>query len=316
MTIKQFHEGELRLQDQAGMRAKIDVMTQHLMRDFMPDQHREFFKELEYIFLGTVDQQGFPHATILTGSAGFASSPDPKTLTVKTGVRQDLPAFDALAIGQPVGVLGLDLSNRRRNRMHGRISAMDELWISINAVQSYGNCPKYINLREIAQRIQSAGPIETAQYAKLAPADVDLIVSADTFFIASYLQDGSDAPYEGVDVNHRGGQAGFVSVDSQFQITIPDYKGNDLYNTFGNLLLNPQAALLFVDFMTGDQLHIHGTASLIEDASVVSRFPGARRLLRVEITSVTRKTASTALRWRFIEASPVSPDLPSQPQKD
>ncbi|WP_298934617.1 pyridoxamine 5'-phosphate oxidase family protein [uncultured Ruegeria sp.] len=117
MTNKHFHAGELRLQNHAGMRAKIDVMTQHLMRDFIPDQHREFFEELEYIFLGTVDQRGLAHASIVTGSVGFASSPDPKTLIVRTGPRQDIRAFDALDIGQPVGVLGLDLSNRRRNRM-------------------------------------------------------------------------------------------------------------------------------------------------------------------------------------------------------
>ncbi|WP_299083092.1 pyridoxamine 5'-phosphate oxidase family protein [uncultured Ruegeria sp.] len=316
MTNKHFHAGELRLQNHAGMRAKIDVMTQHLMRDFIPDQHREFFEELEYIFLGTVDQRGLAHASIVTGSVGFASSPDPKTLIVRTGPRQDIREFDALDIGQPVGVLGLDLSNRRRNRMHGRISAIDEMSININVVQSYGNCPKYINLREIAERNQSSGRIGITHTAMLAPVDADLIINADTFFIASYLRDGSNAPYEGVDVNHRGGQAGFISVDTASQITIPDYKGNDLYNTFGNLLLNPKAALLFVDFETGDQLHIHGSASLIEDADKVSRFPGAQKLLRVEITGVTRKTASTALIWRFIEASPVSPELRPRPQGD
>lgn len=188
MTNKHFHAGELRLQNHAGMRAKIDVMTQHLMRDFIPDQHREFFEELEYIFLGTVDQRGLAHASIVIGSVGFASSPDPKTLIVRTGPRQDIRAFDALDIGQPVGVLGLDLSNRRRNRMHGRISAIDEMSININVVQSYGNCPKYINLREIAERNQSSGRIGITHTAMLAPVDADLIINADTFFIASYLR--------------------------------------------------------------------------------------------------------------------------------
>ncbi|WP_299598249.1 pyridoxamine 5'-phosphate oxidase family protein [uncultured Tateyamaria sp.] len=309
MTVKHFHEGELRLQNQVGMREKIDVLTKHLMWDHMPDQHREFFEGLEYIFLGTVDQAGLPHATILTGPQGFASSPDPKTLTIRTDDRTGLPAFDGLAIGQPVGVLGLDLSNRRRNRMHGRVSAIDDGQISITVVQSYGNCPKYISLRDISVRNLAPAPATATPRPLLEAADIDLIGKSDTFFIASYVQDGSGAPYEGVDVNHRGGQPGFVSVDSATQITIPDYRGNDLYNTFGNLLLNPDAALLFIDFETGDQLHMHGTAALIEDSDAAAAHPGALRLLQVTITSVTRRKAATGLRWQFIETSPVSPDL-------
>ncbi|WP_299593532.1 pyridoxamine 5'-phosphate oxidase family protein, partial [uncultured Tateyamaria sp.] len=129
------------------------------------------------------------------------------------------------------------------------------------------------------------------------------------FFIASYVRDGSGAPYEGVNVNHRGGQPGFVSVDSPTQITIPDYEGNNLFNTFGNLLLNPEAGVLFVDFETGDQVHLHGRAALIEDASAIAGHPGALRLLQVQITHVQRTVGATSLRWRFVEPSPVNPDL-------
>ncbi|MEJ6393465.1 pyridoxamine 5'-phosphate oxidase family protein [Gymnodinialimonas sp. 2305UL16-5] len=159
MTKEHFHRGELRLQEQTGMRAKIDVLTQHMMRDFMPDQHREFFEGLEYIFLGTVDKSGAPHASIVTGPVGFASSPDPTKLVITTANREGIIAFDALAVGQPAGVVGLDLSNRRRNRMHGRISAIDETSLTITVIQSYGNCPKYINLREISDRGVSTGAI-------------------------------------------------------------------------------------------------------------------------------------------------------------
>ncbi len=314
MTLQHFHEGELRLQEQTGDREKIAVMTRHLMNDFMPDQHREFFEGLEYIFLGTVDAQGLPHASIVTGPLGFASSPDPKTLVIQTGDCAGRPAFAALDVGQAVGVVGLDLSNRRRNRMHGKITALDDVSVTITVVQSYGNCPKYISLREISERELpiERGVVETGE--TLNADDSALIEAADTFLIASYVQDGSDAPYEGVDVNHRGGQPGFVSVDSPSQITIPDYRGNNLFNTFGNLLLNPDAGLLFIDFETGDQLHLHGKASLIEDADEVAQTPGALRLLRVQISGVRRATMATSLRWTFVEHSPVNPDL--TPEKD
>jgi len=136
---------------------------------------------------------------------------------------------------------------------------------------------------------------------------MSLIKASDTFFIASYVQDGSGAPYEGVDVNHRGGAPGFVRVDSPAQITVPDYRGNNLFNTFGNLLLNPDAGVLFIDFETGDQLHLHGQASLIEDSEQAAVFPGAIRLLQIQIKHVTFTKAATQLRWRFIETSPFNP---------
>lgn len=309
MAIKHFHDGELRLQNQAGMREKIDKLTQRLMLDYLTDQHREFFAELEYVFVGTVDHKGQPHASILTGDPTFVYSPNPHTLQIQSAGSNLTPAFDAIAIGQPIGVLGIDLSNRRRNRMHGRIAAFDDNSISVNVVQSYGNCPKYISKREVAERVLAPLPNALAQHDALDAKDIKQISAADTFFIASYVRDDSNAPYEGVDVNHRGGQPGFVSVDSASQITIPDYTGNYLFNTFGNLLLNPHAGLLFMDFDNGDQLHIHGQAALIEDEAMVKQFPGAQRLLRVQIQGVRRQSEATSLRWRFVDSSPFSPNI-------
>jgi len=137
---KHFHEGELRLQNQVGMRQQIDVMTEHLMKDYMPDQHREFFEGLEYLFLGTVAKDGLPHTVFLTGPPKFASSPDPKKLIIQTGPRAGHVGFNGLATGQPVGVLGLDLSNRRRNRMLCKAMAIAQ---NISAYGRYPNaaCP-------------------------------------------------------------------------------------------------------------------------------------------------------------------------------
>ena len=309
MMKKHFHDGELQLQNQAGKRKQIDKLTQRLMLDYMPDEHRDFFEELGYIFVGTVDNNGLPHACILTGPSNFVSSPSPQTLIINTGERQLNPAFNGLGITQPVGVLGLDLSNRRRNRMHGKITAMDDRSITITVVQSYGNCPKYISLREVSEHGLSSKQNNVTERKELNAMDTALIEAADTFFIASYISDSSGAPYEGVDVNHRGGKPGFISVDNSTQITVPDYKGNNLFNTFGNLLMNPQAGILFIDFLTGDQLHLQTTAELIEDAADVARYPGAQRLLRLQINDVSRKDSATPLRWRFVEASPFSPDI-------
>lgn len=308
MARKHFHEGELRLQKQMGVRKKMAIAATYMMRDFMPDQHREFFQGLEYIFLGTVDENGLPCATILTGQYGFIASPDPTKLVIKTGSRHGSIGIETLAIGQAVGVLGLDLSNRRRNRMHGRITEIDETSITIKVVQSYGNCPKYISVRNISERDVQTNKT-TTQDTELSAEDMALITKTDTFFIASYLRDGSNAAYEGVDMSHRGGEPGFITVDSNTQITVPDYKGNNLFNTIGNLIMNPDAALLFIDFETGDQLHIQGQAILIEETSELAKHPGAQRLLRIEIKRIRRELTATALRWKFVESSPFNPAL-------
>ncbi len=309
MTIRTFHNGELELQKHTGMREKIDRLAQRLMLDYMPDEHRSFFEGLEYILMGIVDESGHPKACILTGKTGFISSPNAKTLVITTGKRSINSVFSGLCMGQPVGVLGIDFSNRRRNRMHGRVSAMDDNSITISVVQSYGNCPKYISLREVSRRKAQHEKSAVFEHIELDNEDSELIARADTFFIASYMQDASGAPYEGADISHRGGRPGFVLVDNPSQITIPDYTGNFLFNTLGNLLLHPRAGLLFLNFQTGDQLHIDGETLVINDAAIVTRFPGAQRLLQVKIQRVSRQNGATSLRWHLVEASPFSPDI-------
>ncbi len=160
MADQNFHKHEMRLQNQMGMREKIDMLTERLLHDEMPDQHRQFYAGLEYIFLGTVGEDGNPYASMLTGSTGFVSSADAKTLTITKPAHDRNPAFASLAVGSPVSVLGIDLSNRRRNRMHGKISRIDQNGFDITVSQSYGNCPKYISTRAITDRV--ASPVNPA----------------------------------------------------------------------------------------------------------------------------------------------------------
>ena len=62
----------------------------------------------------------------------------------------------------------------------------------------------------------------------------------------------------GADISHRGGRPGFVRVDGDV-LTIPDFRGNRYFNTLGNLIAEPRASLLFVDFETGDLLQLQGS---------------------------------------------------------
>lgn len=304
--INNFHQGELTMHDQFGLRDKLAGMAQRMMHDFIPYKQRLFFESLEYLLLGTIDENGWSHASLITGEVGFVQTPTSQEMVIRTGPREHLPAFDALAVGQLVGVLGIEFSNRRRNRMHGRITSMNAETITIGVTQFYGNCPKYISIREISERGLKTPQRRAAAKTTLSHKDIDLITTSDTFFISSYVRDESGEPYEGVDISHRGGEPGFVSIDTNSQITIPDYSGNYLFNTIGNLLVNPEAGLLFIDFETGDQLHVHGQATLVENEAEVSTFSGAQRLLRIQIKSVRRQAAATSLRWRLVELSPTN----------
>ena len=87
-----------------------------------------------------------------------------------------------------------------------------------------------------------------------------MIRSADTFFVASSGALGDRNA--GIDVSHRGGRAGFVSFAEGGALTIPDYVGNNYFNTFGNLVVQPRCGLLFLDFQSGELLQLRGMAKI------------------------------------------------------
>ncbi len=217
----------------------MEAFGRKVIRTWMPDQHREFYQQLPFMLYGAVDADGRPWASVLEGAPGFAHSPDPRASAV-------LPACRLLMIrrnwrdGEPIGLLGIELHTRRRNRLNGHVGQSCALTVSsVTVDQAFGNCPQYIQLRQF-QRVPLADPrLATGPsiWTALDDAAMALIAGADTFFVASYVDvDGQRA----VDVSHRGGQPGFVRVEGN-RLTIPDFAGNLHFNTFGNLLLNPKA---------------------------------------------------------------------------
>ncbi|KAG0763135.1 hypothetical protein G6F22_018487 [Rhizopus arrhizus] len=96
-----------------------------VVRDYMPDQHREFFAQLPFLVMGSVDDRGDPWAGVLEGLPGFAGSPDPHTLRVAAVPDADDPLRAGLGPDRAVGLLGIELHTRRRNRMNGRVAAWD-----------------------------------------------------------------------------------------------------------------------------------------------------------------------------------------------
>jgi uncharacterized protein len=274
------------------------------IRDFMPEQHREFFALLPYLFVGALDSAGWPLATLLTGPPGFVQSPDSNTLHIAALPQTGDPAAPGLIPGQEVGILGIDFSTRRRNRANGRIVSRDVGGFRVTVSQSFGNCPQYIQQRTVVHLpmdMVMASPKTVQTFDQLDAAGTAVIERADTFLVASRSRPGVDSSY-GVDISHRGGRSGFVRVDGNV-LTIPDFRGNRYFNTLGNLMAEPRSSLLFVDFENGDLLQLQGTAQIEWDGDAAEQIAGAERLWRFNVARGWRRRAASPLRWSFVEYS-------------
>ncbi|MGH8386773.1 MAG: pyridoxamine 5'-phosphate oxidase family protein [Pseudomonas sp.] len=301
MDRSPWHAGERELQAHIGVSERMEVLGRRVIRDHMPDQHRAFYEQLPFMLYGAVDADGRPWASVLEGEPGFVHSPEPGLLQFASLSAADDPA--QLNAGAAIGLLGIELHTRRRNRINGHIGKMSASGFGVTVDQSYGNCPQYIQLRQFRSVPLADPATRTAQlFSELDEAAIALIAEADTLFVASYVDiDGERS----VDVSHRGGQAGFVKVEGN-QLTIPDFAGNLFFNTLGNLRVNPRAGLLFIDFSSGELLHLTGRTEIILEGPQVEAFQGAERLWTFHVEHIVRRPAALALRWRFDGVSPTS----------
>lgn len=297
-----FHAGELALQERAGVRERLHAGATRFIRDFMPDQHREFFAQLPTLIVAGLDGARRPWASILAGAPGFVQSPDARHLVIGALPRADDPVSAAMVAGAPVGLLGIEPQTRRRNRMNGTVVAVSATGFTVEVDQSFGNCPQYIQARApspVPRAGQRAPAIEGG--ATLSAGARELIARTDTLFIATAAKDArGHAGAAGVDVSHRGGKPGFVRVSdggSHSVLTLPDFRGNFFFNTLGNVMTNPRVGLLVVDYARGHLLQVTGDAEIVFDADQVRAYPGALRLLRIAVER--SRWYDTALDYRW-----------------
>jgi hypothetical protein len=294
-----FHDGEVALQKTVGVAERMEAFGRRVIRDFLPDQHRDFYRQLPFIILGSVDSSGDTWVTLLSGKPGFMTSPDPKHLAFAAHPDPQDPATASLANGAAVGLLGIELHTRRRNRMNGSVQQLTDQGFEIAVEHAFGNCPQYIQLRDftfVREPDDFAG-VPAAQELDIGSQHVrGMISAADTFFVSSYL-DGARGRQ--VDASHRGGKPGFVRINADGSLTIPDFAGNLHFNTLGNFLLNPKAGLVFPDFETGDMLHLTGDAELLLESDQIAPFQGAERLWVFRPRKIVLRPAALPLRFAF-----------------
>jgi uncharacterized protein len=271
-----FHKGELIAQALAG----VDPFNAPI-RNRMPDQHRTFFPLLPFLAVAVADAAGWPLATLVQGPPGFASSPDPARLDVAALPSPDDPVRARLVAGAQVGMLGIDLGTRRRNRLNGVVSALGDTGFAVDVVQSFGNCPRYIHVRSLQPVERTPGPV-IAFDADLPGRARTMLAETPTLFVAS--ASGADAQdgAAGLDISHRGGPAGFVRLEGDV-LVVPDYAGNRYFNTLGNFLAEPRAAIVVADFATGDVLQLQGVVDVDWEAAEPERVPPVERTWRFRI---------------------------------
>ncbi|MFD2205060.1 pyridoxamine 5'-phosphate oxidase family protein [Kiloniella antarctica] len=298
-----FHEGELTVQRRLGVLENVHSYAPKFVRNFLPDQHREFYSQLPQIVVGSLDEQGRPWASMVVGPAGFIRSPDRYSMVIDNAPLFGDPLRENLKTGNPLGFLGIEFHARRRNRLTGKvIGGTESGGFAIKVDQSFGNCPQFIQAR--TPSLKETRTSDVIERSVFRSGDLDtgsraIISQADTFFIASaYFEDESDRRH-GVDASHRGGKPGFLKVIDNKTLLFPDFPGNNHFNTIGNIELYPKVGILVPDFTSGDLLYITGTAEIIWDGPEVRAFTDAQRMVQVTIDEAVRVEKSLPMRWKF-----------------
>jgi uncharacterized protein len=162
--------------------------------------------------------------------------------------------------------------------------------------EAFGNCPKYIQRRLPVARLEPPPDPKERTAAALDERGRALVQAADTLFIASMH------PQRGADASHRGGRPGFLNVAADgASLSFPDYPGNRMFQTLGNLTVEPRAGLLFVDWDTGATLQLTGRAAVVWD--------GEERRVTFAIDEIRERERAMPARWQLIEPSRLNPPV-------
>lgn len=290
-----FHSGETEIQRRAGVEDMAEMVGGGI-GSRIPAGAQNFLIRQRLAVAASLDESGRPWASLLAGAPGFIAAADPQLIRAKVPRVDGDPLWTNIAQRPEIGLLVIDPTTRQRMRFNGRGLASPE-GLFVMTQQVYGNCPKYIQKRRLRAAAEATTPGRTTVATSLSDGQRAWIEEADTFFIASFHPEG------GADASHRGGLPGFVAVDGPSELSFPDYPGNAMFNTLGNLSGYPRAGLLFVSFESGDVLQLTGRAR-IDDAFTV----------HLGIDEVRETPHASPLRYDLVEYSPSNPVTPETPR--
>jgi uncharacterized protein len=311
-----YHAGELAVQARVGVQ-EMARRIGNSIRPSIPAAAQEFLRGQPMLVVASLDADGRVWASLLAGPPGFVRALDERTVLIAARPAAGDPLGDNLRTGAQIGLLAIEFATRKRMRLNGVVEGLSAdtdgrpgggLALRVHAQQVYSNCHKYIQAREwtaLPDGRASGGDPDSSppmpRHHALTAGQQRWIERADTFFIASGHPEG------GADASHRGGLPGFVRIQDDGRLVFPDYAGNMMFNTLGNIAANPSAGLLFMDFKIGATLQLTGRADVIWDADRIAEFAGAERVVAFEVDEAIEITGAYPLRSRFVGYSPFNP---------
>lgn len=252
-----YHEGEKEIQQKVGERLIADrngaIITDTIIKGAI-----NFIEKQPMAIVSSINDEKELWTSLLIGDFGFTKVPQPNTIVFdkdKIKSNSDDTFFKNILSNPSIGSLFIELDTRRRFRINGECK-LNENKIEVTIKESYPNCPKYIQRRIISMPEYFEQTTATiANGSILSDDEKKWIANTDTFFV------GSGSSEHRLDASHRGGNPGFVEILENDTLKIPDYAGNSLYNTFGNIVQSPNVGLLFIDFEKRETLQLTGKAS-------------------------------------------------------
>ncbi|HAA16090.1 MAG TPA: pyridoxamine 5'-phosphate oxidase [Cytophagales bacterium] len=302
--LEVFHAGERAVQKMAGETTMANL-NGRIISDLIVNGARAFIERQTMVFISTQDENGQVWTTVLTGSAGFVTSPSSSELIISIAEGMPVPkGLQQVQDTAQVGMLFIELATRRRIRVNG-VARRESGRLYIEVEEAYPNCPKYIQRRTVRELTGlSGGDVEWQEGTSLTQGVGQMIAQADTLFIGSVSQSGR------LDVSHRGGPEGFVEMTPEGALKVPDYQGNSMFNTLGNIQEDPRTGLLFIDFEEGTLLQLTGEASLLfqqESEEDLKKTTGTGRYWVYKIKGWRMLQGQASLKMDFIDASPFNP---------
>lgn len=298
MTL--YHAGEAAVQQRLGQSA-IAERVGRMVRAEIPAAAADFLAEQPMAVVSAADDAGRVWAGLITGRPGFLRAEDPRTIMIGALPASGDPLREILARPHRIGMIAVEPQTRRRMRVNGIADPVDfgsQAGLRVHTDQVYSNCPKYISRRNIEQvRGEPARPA-ARRTAQLDAHTAQVITTADTFFIGSADTDGN------ADASHRGGNPGFLQVISPTRLRWPDYRGNSMFMTLGNIDVNPQCGLLIPDWRTGSTIQLTGTARIDWERHDAA---GAQCSIDFTVSELVELTEASPLRWGAAELSPANP---------
>ncbi|KAG9752059.1 putative oxidoreductase, partial [Aureobasidium melanogenum] len=323
-----FHEGEKTMQK----KLRVPEMDNPTIPMLSP-QASSMLQRAPLLAFGTLDSEGRPWTTVWGGRKGFSQSLGNSMIGIRTSVASRLdPVVETLVgrnakgevikeegEGRLLSGLAIDLDTRKRVKLAGRKVAgtlgstngdkdtndhgqQGILQLVARIDESLGNCPKYLNRREISPA--TTNPELISDSIPLDKRAVELINRVDLMFLST--SSGSS-----MDTNHRGGPPGFVRCLSQeggcTQFVYPEYSGNRLYQNLGNMFLLPKSGFCFPDFDTGNCLFVTGHTEILFAKEAAEVMPRSNLAVRVTITAARLVASVLPFRGNTGEFSPYNP---------